>query len=157
MKPFYAFFALLILAAASTFAAETKALGPEAIVADLYKQDKADASPFFQTKNRALVERYFVKDLAGLIWKDAVDAKGELGAIDFQPLYGAQDPQITGFKLGAGTVNEDKASVTASFRNQGETQTVTFALVQDTDRAWKISDITYPDKSTLRKVLTFKY
>jgi hypothetical protein len=34
-------------------------------------------SPFFQTKNRALVDKYFDKNLADTIWKDAKDSKAK--------------------------------------------------------------------------------
>ena len=76
---------------------ESQTVTPEAMVADLYKQHDAKKSPFFQTKNRALVDKYFTKTLADLIWKDATTAKGEVGAIDGDPLYNAQDIEIKNF------------------------------------------------------------
>src|ERR1044071_7855960 len=78
---------------------ETQTTTPDAVVKNLYAAQKAGTGPFFQTKNRALVDRYFSKDLADMIWKDAVTAKGEAGAIDFDPLYNSQDPQITDFVI----------------------------------------------------------
>ena len=39
-------------------------VAPDTIVKDLYKQHDAQKSPFFQTKNRALVDKYFDKNLA---------------------------------------------------------------------------------------------
>lgn len=149
--------AVLVASLISSIASAETKVSPEALVAQLYKVHDTEAAPFFQTKKRALLDQYFTKDLAELIWKDSLAAKGEVGAIDFHPLYGAQDPQITEFKLGSGAVSEDKASVKATFKNQGKAQTVTFALVQDAGKAWKVSNITYPDKSSLRQVLTFKY
>ena len=56
---------------------------PEALVSDLYKQK---SSPFFQTKDHGLVSKYFSERLAQLIWKDAVSSKGEVGALDFDPV-----------------------------------------------------------------------
>jgi hypothetical protein len=47
---------------------------PEALVSDLYKQKN---SPFFQTKDHGLVNKYFSERLAQLIWKDAVSSKGK--------------------------------------------------------------------------------
>ena len=43
--------------------AETKAAPPETLVAELYKQHDAKKSPFFQTKDRGLVDKYFTKPL----------------------------------------------------------------------------------------------
>jgi hypothetical protein len=46
-------------------------------------------SPFFPTKDHGLVNKYFSERLAQLIWKDAVSSRGEVGALDFDPLYDA--------------------------------------------------------------------
>ena len=53
----------------------------------------------FQDTNRALVEQYFDKELAAMIWDDYRSANGDLGALDYNPLYASQDPQITDFKI----------------------------------------------------------
>src|SRR5688572_2866905 len=47
--------------------AQSQAAAAEALVADLYKQHDAKKGPFFQTKSRALVDKYFTKPLADLI------------------------------------------------------------------------------------------
>ena len=77
---------------------------PDVLVADLYKQHDADKSPFFQTKNRALVDKYFTKSTADLIWKDAVKSKGGVGALEADPLYDAQDSEIKNFKVGQANI-----------------------------------------------------
>src|SRR6185503_2501974 len=55
--------------------AQKRAVSPEALVADLYRQHDRKRSPFFQTRSRALVNNYFAKSLADLIWKDATTKK----------------------------------------------------------------------------------
>lgn len=128
--------------------------GPDEIVANLYKADTAGSGPFFQTKNRAIVDQYFQKDLANLIWKDALSAKGDIGALDYNPLYASQDPQITDFKiLKSVRTADDKASVKVTFKDSGKKASVTFLFAQDKAGVWKISDITYPDGSSLRKTV----
>ncbi len=119
-----------------------------ALVADLYKQHDARKSPFFQTKNRALVDKYFEKNLADLIWKDANDSAGEVGALGFDPLYNAQDTNIRNFSVAAPKINGDKATVAASFENFKENQTVNYSLARENSN-WKISDINYGGGSTL--------
>ena len=87
------YFVLLCLTAVASISfaqTKAKALGPDEIVAKLYKDQKAETGPFNQTKSRALVDRFFMEDLADMIWKDAVAAKGEIGAIDFDPLFGSR-------------------------------------------------------------------
>jgi len=88
------FITLLMFGAATIAAAQTRAAkpkSPDALVADLYKAHNAKRSPFFQTRSRARIYQYFEKDLADLIWKDAITSKGEVGVIDGDPLYDAQD------------------------------------------------------------------
>jgi hypothetical protein len=81
--------------------AVTKGPDPDAILRDLYKTHDAQKGPFFDRKNRNLVERYFTKELAALIVKDAGKSNDEIGAYDFDPLYASQDPQVKNFKIGA--------------------------------------------------------
>src|SRR5436190_22536078 len=82
---------------AATASAQSDAVAARAIVSNLYA---AKTSPFSQTKNRALVDKYFTKELADMIWKDAITSKGEVGAIDGDPLYNAQDMKIRNLVIG---------------------------------------------------------
>jgi len=111
--------------------ASTSAIEPHVIIKNLYAAQKAGSGPFFQIKNRAAVDQYFRKDLADLIWKDAVAANGEVGAINFDPLYGSQDPQITAFTImetGWGGDSkygrEDEAVVQVTFKDSGKERMV---------------------------------
>jgi hypothetical protein len=122
---------------------------PEALVAELYKAEKKKASPFFQDKNRALVDHYFTKELGDLIWKDATTSKGEVGAIDGDPLYDAQDMEIKDFVIHKAKTAEGKATVLVTFLNFKEKKSITFHLVQK-DGSWKISDIQYADYALLK-------
>jgi len=147
---------IVVLIALLTFSAiglaqpRKKEVTPNVIVRDLYAAHKNGAGPFFQTKNRALVDRYFRKDLADLIWKDAVSAKGEVGAIDFDPLYGSQDPQITNFIImdtGWGGDSKygpaDEAVVQVTFKDSGKERMVSYQFKQGRDKVWKIYDVHY--------------
>ena len=125
---------------------------PEAFVADLYKQHDAEKSPFFQTKNRALVDKYFTKTTADMIWKDAVDSKGEVGALGADPLYNAQDTEIKNFKVGQADIKVNKAEVPVNFLNFGKKEQVIFALVKEKD-VWKIEDIKYSEGFSLVSLL----
>jgi hypothetical protein len=144
--------AALILAFSSIGFAQsrTKEIPPNVIVKNLYASQKAGSGPFFQTKSRAVVDKYFTKKLADLIWKDAVAAKGEVGAIDFDPLYGSQDPQITDFTImetGWGGDSkfgpDDEAVVQVTFKDSGKERMVSFQFKQGKDKKWKIYDIHY--------------
>lgn len=136
--------------------AETKAAPPETLVAELYKQHDAKKSPFFQTKDRELVDKYFTRSLADLIWKDANESKGEVGAISADPLYNAQDTEIKNFAVGKGEVKGEAANVAVTFTNFGEKQTVNLAL-KLTSGVWKIENIVYGDGDSLMKWLKETY
>lgn len=123
---------------------------PEALVGELYDRHDNESSPFFQDENRELVDRYFVKTLADMIWQDAVEADEEIGALDFDPLYNAQDTEIADFQLGRADIKGDKATVNAVFDNFGESQTVKYLLTKE-NGVWKIEDIDYGD-TTLVKI-----
>jgi hypothetical protein len=129
----------------------TKKPSPDAVVANLYKQHKK-RSPFFQTRSRALLDEFFEKNLANLIWKDAVTSKGEVGALDFDPLYNAQDTDIKNFVIHKPAYREGKAEVLVSFENFGEKQRILFDLVSQ-KTGWKIANINYGKGSNLLGML----
>lgn len=142
--------ALFLAISSVGFSQSRKAIAPNVVVKNLYAAHKAGASPFFRTKSRILVDKYFRKDLADLIWKDAVTSKGEVGAIDFDPLYGSQDPQITGFTImetGWGGDSKfgpaDEAVVQVTFKDSGKERMISFQFKQGKDKNWKIYDVHY--------------
>jgi hypothetical protein len=133
--------------------AQKRPVSPDALVADLYRQHNRKHSPFFQTRSRALVNRYFNKALADLIWKDATTKKEEVGALDGDPLYDAQDMQIKNFVVGKASIEEAIAQVPVSFENFDKKVQINFLLIK-TPAGWRISDISYPAGYTLKSLLT---
>jgi hypothetical protein len=157
-------FATAVLLVAPFAHAQRPQTTPDALVRSLYTAHKnRRTDPLFQMKNRTLLEKYFAKDLAGLLWKDAKTSaeKNEVGALDGDPLYNAQDMKITAFRIKApeyGEGNRELADVPVTFKNLGKEQTVLFRLERDSRKAWRITDIFYPgndaSSSSLRKILT---
>jgi Protein of unknown function (DUF3828) len=124
----------------------------ELLVASLYRDHDAQRSPFFQTDSKEPLDRYFEPSLAELIWKDAVDSQGEVGALGFDPLYDAQDVEPKNFTVHpAETDGGTTARVPVSFDSYGEKRQLTYVLASAGD-TWKISDIRYADGRTLRDV-----
>jgi hypothetical protein len=140
---------LLFVSCGPTLHAADKAATPDALVAELYKSEKKKASPFFQDKNRALVDHYFTKELGDLIWKDTINSKGEVGTIDGDPLYDAQDMEIKDFVIHPAKTEVGKATVLVTFVNFKEKKSITFHCVQQ-GGVWKISDIQYADYALLK-------
>lgn len=124
---------------------------PETVVANLYRQHKR-ATPFFQTRSRALLDKYFDKQLADLLWKDANTNRDEVGPLDGDPLYNAQDTQIKNFVIAKGVVSDRTAQVRVSFVNFDRKEEIVFDLVS-TAAGWKIANLTYGDGTTLVGIL----
>ena len=125
---------------------------PEARIAKLYELAKTNKGPFYQTKDKAAMEKWLTKDLAALIHKDAVASQDEVGVLDFDPLYNAQDTEITEFKLKSEKAG-DATHVIATFKNFDKADTIRFVMEQSADKSWKIADIRFKDNSSLKKML----
>ena len=162
--------ALLLCTAITCLAAKPESSGPDpdTILKNLYKAHDAQKGPFFDRKNRSLAAEYFTKELAGLIVKDAVASKGEVGAYEFDPLYQSQDPQVKNLKVGEvqwGGIMKHKtdepvkglAVVIVTFKNNGKAYALPFSFQQQTDKTWRISDIQYSDGTSLAGLLKKAY
>jgi len=150
MKNKIVLLATLFFAVSSVGLSQPKTIAPNVVVKNLYAAHKAGRSPFFQTKSRVLLDKTFTRYLADLIWKDAVDSKGEVGAISFDPLYGSQDPQITDFNImetGWGGDSkfgpDDEAVVQVTFKDSGKERMVSYQFKLGKDKNWKIYDVHY--------------
>jgi Protein of unknown function (DUF3828) len=123
----------------------------EKLVADLYAEHAADRGPFFQTEDRARLDRFFVPELADLIWKDVVASQGEVGALDFDPLYNAQDFEVKNLAVKADPPAGTSANVVVTFENFGTKEEIRYSLTA-VGGGWKITDVTYGEGRTLRDV-----
>lgn len=134
---------------------KTDALTPDAVVRNLYTAHKGKGDPFFQNKNRALVDKYFTGTLADAIWKDAVNSKpGEVGNLDFDPLYYAQDVHITNFAVAKPDAN---GVVKVRFLNMGHPEEISFNLTtaNTASKVYKIESIVYSDAEDLESILSY--
>jgi hypothetical protein len=125
---------------------------PEGLVGELYTVHTANRGPFFQTASRALVDDYFEQTLAELIWSDALVSHGEVGAIDFDPLYDAQDTDFRNVVVERASGGRDRARVVVSFDSGDARRQVTYSLAA-LPSGWRISDIEYGEGRTLRGML----
>ena len=144
------FAALMVCAQCISVPGQTsRPASPDALVTELYRVHNQKHSPFFQTRSRALLYKYFEKNLADMIWKDAVKSKGEVGVIDGDPLYDAQDMEIKHFAIARPRYEPGRAMVDANFENFREKKTITFVVVKGPN-GWRIRDIVYSEGRTLR-------
>ena len=122
------------------------------LVAQLYKEHSGKSDPLQYPASKKLLPNYFYKPLLDLYLRDQEDSKGEVGKIDFDPLYNAQDFEISAFKLVVLPNKKGSAYVAARFKNIGVDQEIIFAL-QRTKMGWRIADIQYQDGRSLWKIL----
>ena len=148
---FFLIVTLIVCATAGVVSGQTRttAKTPDALVKELYQAQKNKRGPFFQTRSRALVDKYFEKSLADLIWKDARTSKGEVGVIDGDPLYDAQDMEIKNFVIARPRFEEGRAMVDANFENFGQKKTITYIVVKG-PAGWRIRDLVYSEGRTLK-------
>jgi hypothetical protein len=140
---------VLMLTAATTFAGE---LSPKDLVAQFYQAHRLKHDPLDETQS---LGRYFDAALLKLYLKDKREAKGEVGRLDGDPLYNAQDFQIRDFSISAPEIAGGETRVTVHFKNLGKPTRVVYVLNRTAD-GWRISDIRYDDGSSLKKTLQSK-
>jgi hypothetical protein len=122
------------------------------LVAQLYKEHSGKSDPLQYAASKKLLPSYFYKPLLDLYLKDQEDSRGEVGKIDFDPLYDAQDFEISDFNLVMLPNKKGSGYVAARFKNMGVDQEIIFAL-QRTKMVWRIADIQYKNVRSLWKIL----
>ena len=128
------------------------ATSPTKVVTDLYRAHNGKTDPLQYPASKKLLGAYFEKGLLSLFLKDQSASKGEVGKLDFDPLYAAQDFDIKDFSVALVIEQKDSAEVLASFKNIGTSEKIVFLLLP-TAQGWRISDIRYSDGSTLKGIL----
>jgi hypothetical protein len=120
----------------------------------LYQAHRSEHDPLDKA---GLLDRYFDPTLLKLYQKDKREAKGEVGRLDGDPLYNAQDVDIKHFFVseaemtGGPSRTGIEARVTVNFKNLDKPTRVLYILSR-TANGWKISDIRYDDGSSLKKI-----
>ena len=140
---------LFMLTAATMLADE---LSPKDVVAQLYQAHRSKHDPLDETQ---FLSRYFDAELLKLYLKDKREAKGEVGRLDGDPLYNAQDFEIKDFSISAPEITGREGRVTVNFKNFGKPQRIEYVLNRTAD-GWRISDIHYDDGNSLKKILQAK-
>ncbi len=127
---------------------------PESVIRELYRVHNNGKGHVFEAKGKKYIYKFFDQKLADLIWKDITQTpEGEVGRLDFDPLYNAQDTGITNFQIGKAVVEGDKSTVLVSFRNFGQRTRIKFEM-HNVKEGWRIKNVIYSDKSDLIKILS---
>jgi hypothetical protein len=107
-----------------------------AFVAELYAGYGRKPEPDYVGRQAAAV---FSPRLVRLMRRDAARAKGEVGALDGDPICDCQDYEIKRVEIAVAAAGAGRATATVRFRNFGEARTVTLDLVR-INRNWRVDD-----------------
>ena len=147
---------LVILTGSAAQAAQKvqRANSPDGVLRELYRVHNDGRGGVFEARGKKYIYKYFDQKLADLIWKNITETpEGEVGNLDFDPLYNAQDTQITNFVVGKPVVKGAEATVLVTFRNFGQRTSIKFEMV-NVQGAWRIRDVIYGDNTDLIKLLS---
>lgn len=126
---------------------------PAAFVRSLYEADQRGAAdPVYGVRSKESLQRTFDGEIVDLIWRDLVDAMGEVGRMDGHYLYDAQDNEIRNLQIK--TIENDgrRAMVRATFDISAEKRTIEF-LLANTKNGWRITNIEYADGKSYLEIL----
>jgi hypothetical protein len=127
---------------------------PETVVKELYRVHRNGRGYIFEKRGRKRQQQFFDQKLAALIWKNlTATPEGEVGNIDFDPLFNAQDMQIRNFRVGAADTNGKTATLPVTFLNFKQKVRNEFHLV-NTKAGWKVSNIDYGDGMDFVQILS---
>jgi hypothetical protein len=108
----------------------------------------------FEAKGKKYIYRFFDQKLADLLWKNITETpEGEVGNLDFDPLFNAQDTRISNFRISKPVVQGDDSTVVVTFRNFAQSTTIKFEM-HNSKEGWRIRNVIYGDKSDLIKILS---
>lgn len=115
-----------VLAACGAYAQTS----PKSLVQRLYSETSV-------TMDGRGLERYLATDLSQAMRADS--HPGDVGAIDFDYRYGAQDVQVSGLNI-LEVIDHDEAQVVAVFKNFRRPHSVNWKLCRRATGDWRIYD-----------------
>jgi hypothetical protein len=125
----------------------------KAFLEKIYAAYKGKSSKGIALDSDAALQRYFEPKLAAMMIKDRKDAakRGDVPELDGDPFINGQDWEIGPVDIVVRDIAPDKASATAKFSNAKMPTTVVYDLIKLKD-GWRIADITWDGKDTLRGI-----
>lgn len=115
---------------------------PADFVRHLYSTKGGEAPDrVYGVYSRKALTETFEGPIVDLIWRDLVDAMGEVGRMDGHYLYDAQDDEITNLQVKTLENDGERARVLATFEFD-KPRAVEFHLRKTSD-GWRISNIVY--------------
>ncbi|MCP5475036.1 MAG: DUF3828 domain-containing protein [Rhodanobacteraceae bacterium] len=126
---------------------------PQDLLRTLYRVHDNGAGPLLDPAASAERARFFTPELAQALDQELNRPDSdEIGALDFDPFYYAQDFEISQFDIAVPKVSGTEVTALVRFDNFGRTVEIGYRLKQD-KHGWRIADIDYGDGHTLLRTL----
>jgi hypothetical protein len=125
---------------------------PDRLVRALYFEHNKTENPFRERENRALIDEFFTRYTADLIWNDAQRGSGKVNRTKINLLYNAPDVNIKKMWVEPAAIGGTQAIVYVTFQNKNKPEEVKIDMQQVTGR-WGITEINYPNDQQLTKML----
>ena len=125
---------------------------PDRLVRALYFEHSKTENPFRETNNRALIDEFFTKQTADLIWNNPRRKQGTWKRSATNPLYNAPDAGIKKMWVEPAAVGGTRAIVYVTFENKGKPEEIKVDMQQTAGR-WGITDMIYPDEQRLTELV----
>lgn len=122
------------------------------LVRALYFEHNKKENPFRETKDRALVDQFFAKSTADLIWNDAHKPPGKVNRVKTNLLFNAADAAIRKMWVEPAAVVGTRAVVYVTFEVSARPEEVKIDMQQVAGR-WRITDMHYPGGKRLTELL----
>lgn len=122
------------------------------LVRALYFEHSKKDNPLLETKNRTLIDQFFVKSTADLIWHDASASPGKLNRTKANPLFNSPNEFIKKMWVLPAAVGGSRAVVYVTFERKAKPEEIRIDMQQVAGR-WRIMDMLYPDGKRLTELL----
>ncbi|GAB3980852.1 hypothetical protein GCM10028806_49320 [Spirosoma terrae] len=114
----------------------------------MYFEHNVKENPLREKKDRSLIDQFFAKPTADLIWNDAQRGTGKINRAKINLLFNASDEAVKKIWVEPAAVGDTRAIVYVTFQQNGNPVELKVDLLQVSGR-WRITDIIYPDGKQL--------
>lgn len=132
--------------------AESPNASPQQLLHELYRVHAQGNGPLLDPAATRERRRFFTESLAAALDAALAGPADELGPLDFDPFYNAQETELGALDFAVAKVGGDRTVGIARFENAGDPIEIAYTIVRQ-PRGWFIDDIDYGEGRTLRKVL----
>ncbi len=122
------------------------------LVRALYFEHNKKENPLREKKDRNLVDQYFAKSTADLIWSDAQKPASKVNRDKTNLLFNAPDKDIKKTWVLPAAVGGLRAVVYVTFLNKDKPEEVRVEMIQLNGR-WRITEMQYPDGKRLTELV----